>query len=619
MKKLVVCSLLWSLLLACGPVSEDLPPPNILWITCEDMSLNLGCYGDQFADSPHLDQLAAEGVVYTRAFASAPVCAVARSGIITGLYASSLGAQHMRCKAKLPGAIRTYPDYLRESGYFCTNNSKTDYNFDFDYKSIWDECNGKAHWRNRGEETQPFFSIFNLGTTHESRVNDPERHAQAIANVPPERLKKNGEIPVPPYFPDTETVRELWTRYYNNITAMDLQVGELLEQLKADGLEENTIVFFYSDHGAGVPRYKRWLYDTGLHVPLLVRVPEKYRHLLPHQSGSRTDELVSFIDFPATALHLAGLEIPAEMEGRSFLGEDLSAPRRYIYAGRDRMDERYDMQRAVRSKQYKYIRYYEPYKAYCQYMNTPEKGAIMQEIRAADAAAAMPTSGAHITLPSKPEEELFDAEADPLELNNLAADPAHAEILAEMRRAHDQWSDDTKDTGLIPETILLRWEQQHQLPIYEIMRREAIPVTAIRETALGRRTTNELVEDLAHENAAVRYWAAIHLGNRAADLSDVSMLAPVLRDSVPLVSIAAARALCKTGNPRPAVPVLEQWLSDSGEWVRLAAAQTLDEIDEQARPAVNALKAVMDDKNKYVVRVANRALNQLEGTSNVVR
>ena len=618
-KYLVICSTLCLFLPSCSPAGKELPPPNILWITCEDISLNLGCYGDQFADTPNLDSFAEEGVVYTNAFASAPVCAVARSGIITGLYASSLGSQHMRCKAKLPEQIKTYPDYLREAGYFCTNNSKTDYNLDFEHKSVWDECDGNAHWRNRREATQPFFAIFNLGTTHESRVNDAERHAQAITDVPPERLKKPGEVPVPPYFPDTEIVRELWTRYYNNITAMDLQIGELLEQLEADGLDENTIVFFYSDHGAGVPRYKRWLYDTGLHVPLVVRVPEKYRGLLPYQPGSRTDELVSFIDFPATAVHLTGHQIPEEMEGRAFLGENLAEPRQYIFAGRDRMDERYDMQRAVRSKRYKYIRYYEPYQPYCQYMNTPEKGAIMQAIRKAEAEGTVPEAGEHIVQLTKPEEELFDTRADPLELRNLAADPTYAEVLEEMREVHDRWSDDTKDTGLIPETILRHWEEQYQMPIYEIMRRKAVPVAAIRETALGRRTNDELWQDLLHENAAVRYWSAIHLGNRDAELRGFGSLTSALRDRVPLVSIAAARALCKLGSPQQALPILERWLADSDQWVRLAAAQILDEIAGQAQPLIPAMRAAMEDENKYVVRVLNRALNQLEGTSNIVR
>ena len=254
---------------------------------------------------------------------------------------------------------------------------------------------------------------------------------------------------------------------------MDMRVGEVLAQLKEDGLEDNTIIIYYSDHGAGIPRHKRWLYDSGLQIPLIVKAPEKYAHLLPHAAGNKTDELVSFIDLPPTALHLAGIDIPGYYQGRAFLGENLTEEREYIYAGRDRMDERYDMQRAVRSKSYKYICYYEAYKPYCQYMNTPEKGAIMQAIRTAALDGTLPEAGAHIVAPVKPREELFDTQADPHELNNLAEDPEHQKVLLDMRQVHADWSDRIKDTGLIPETILRKWEAEQDASIYDIMRNQA--------------------------------------------------------------------------------------------------------------------------------------------------
>lgn len=607
-----------SFMLSCSSPG-DLPPPNILWITCEDISPQLGAYGDPYAHTPNLDKLAEQGVLYTRAFASAPVCAVARSSIITGMYSSSYGSQHMRCEGRLPAGVMTYPEYLRAAGYYCTNNSKTDYNLNIDNKAFWDESSNEAHWRNRPDKDQPFFAIFNFTTTHESRVNDLERHRRAIANVPADQLLEPGEAPLPPYFPDTEVVRKLWARYYNNITAMDLQVAEILAQLEEDGLVENTIVLFYSDHGAGIPRHKRWLYDSGLHVPFIVKVPEQYRHLLPHATGSKTDELVSFIDLPPTALNLAGIPVPENMEGRAFLGENLSPPREYVYAGRDRMDERYDMQRAVRDKRYKYVRYYEAYKPFCQYMNTPEKGAIMKAIRNAQAMGAMPEAGLHIIAPRKPAEELFDTEKDPYELNNLAGDPAYREVLERMRATHAQWSDRTKDTGLIPETIIRQWEAEHNASIYDIMRSRDIPITLIREMALGDQPVTAMLEGLRHENDAVRYWAAIHLGNKASAVEDASALVRRLADPIPVVRAAAARALCKMGETAKAIPVLEEILQDDDSWNRLQAAQVLDEIGEQARPAIPALQSVMEDENKYVVRVANHALNELLGTENVVR
>ncbi len=611
------------LLLATGVrETESLPVddrPNILWITTEDISPNLGCYGDPHAYTPHLDRLANEGVLYTNAFATAPVCAVARSSIITGVYSSSLGSQHMRCEGKLPSTIRTYPEYLRQAGYYCSNNVKTDFNLNIDDKSVWDDCSNTAHWRNRIDSDQPFFSIFNFTTTHESRVNDLERHLNATENVQEELLKEPGEIPVPPYFPNTGEVRELWTRYYNNITAMDMQVGEILQQLEEDGLSDNTIVMFYSDHGAGVPRHKRWLFDSGLQVPLIVKVPAKYRDWLPHDIGTETDELVSFIDMAPTALQLAGINIPDHMQGRAFVGPNLSQERDYIYAGRDRMDERYDMQRAVRDKRFKYIRYYESYKPYCQYMNTPEKGAIMQAIRSAEKNGTMPEAGQHIIAKQKPGEALYDTENDPNELMNLVDDPEFAAVLEDMRQAHAAWSDETNDTGLIPETIIRHWEEEMEMPVYEIMYNKNIPVTHIRETALGQRSQEALHKDLQHENAAIRYWAAIQLGNHPERQPEVSLLMEKLNDPIPAVRIAVARALEKLGKAAPAINKLKAELQNEDPWNRLMAAQVLDEMGDQAKPAIPALKSVMDDENKYVVRVANHALNEMLGTQHVVR
>ncbi|MDW3652264.1 MAG: sulfatase-like hydrolase/transferase [Bacteroidia bacterium] len=605
---------------SCKEEQKDLGDrPNILWITCEDISPNLGAYGDSYAYTPHLDQLAKEGVLYTHAFATAPVCAVARSTIISGMYASSQGTQHMRCNGKIPEGISFYPEILRKAGYYCSNNVKTDYNFEMDHASIWDESSQNAHWRNRKDKEQPFFSIFNFTQSHESRVNNSDRYLQTISKLSPEILKKPGEVPLPPYYPDTPETRELWARYYNIITAMDQKVGEVLKKLKEDGLEENTIVIFYSDHGAGIPRHKRWLYDSGLRVPLIVRMPEKYKDWIAAESGSQTDELLSFIDLPPTALHLAGIEIPTYMQGRSFLGKDLSPRRSYIYAGRDRMDERYDMQRAVRDKRFKYIRYYEPYKPFCQYMNTPEKGGIMRSIRTSFERGELPEAGLHIVADTKPAEELFDTEKDPYELHNLALDPIYQEKLEEMRKVHAHWSEETKDGGLIPETILRDWEKNYERSIYQIMREKDIPVNEIRQTALAEISPEKLMENLGHPNAAVRYWAAISLGNQHTNLSFDPALTEALKDEVPVVSFAVARALQKYRKADLALPILVAGLEHEDEWVRLNAAQVLDEMGEAARPAIPALQSVMEDKNKYVVRVANHALNQLLGTTTVVR
>ena len=524
----------------------------------------------------------------------------------------------MRCDGRLPESARLYPELLREAGYYATNNVKTDYNLDMDHASIWDESSRTAHWRNRPDPAQPFFAIFNFGTTHESRVNNDERYRNVTAELPVEVLRKSGDVPLPPYYPDTEKVRELWARYYNIIAAMDRQFGDVLKQLEEDGLADDTIVFFYSDHGAGLPRHKRWLFDSGLRVPLIVRIPEKYAHLNPFEPGAQTDELVSFIDLPATALHLAGIPLPQNYQGRAFLGSDLSSPRDFVFAGRDRMDERYDIQRAVRDKQFKYIRYYEPFKPYAQYMNTPEKGAIMTAIRDAGQ-AGMPEAGQHIVASTKPAEALYDLSKDPYELENLIGNDAYSNELKTMRNAHAEWSDRVMDTGLIPETILRQWESDRDASIYDVMRNAEVDISLIRETAVGGKSVTELLSLLGHENAAVRYWAAIGLGNAAERVTDIEPIRVALKDNVPAVRIAAARAGAMLDKTSEALPVLTEALRHEDEWVRLYAAQVLDEMDEQGRRAVPDLyEALGDSVNKYVVRVANRALNELEGTSRTV-
>ncbi|NET35204.1 MAG: sulfatase, partial [Cyanothece sp. SIO1E1] len=275
-------------------------------------------------------------------------------------------------------------------------------------------------------------------------------------------------------------------------------------------------------------------------------------------------------------------------------------------------------QRAVRSKRYKYIRYYEPYKPFCQYMNTPEKGGIMQAIRQASQDNSLPEAGTHIVASSKPAEELFDLEADPWELKNLAEDPNYAAQLEEMRAAHAEWSDRTKDTGLIPETILRRWEKDYNKSIYAIMRQDSIPVSLIRNIAIGELELEPWLTALQNPNAAVRYWAAIRLGNDERVANHISSLRQHLADSIPLVRIAVARALCLAGVEKFGLPVLQKELQHADEWVRLSSAIVIDEMQEQARPAVEDLQSVMEDPNKYVVRVANHALNALLGTTNTV-
>jgi N-sulfoglucosamine sulfohydrolase len=423
--------------------------PNILWISLEDISPDLGCYGDKFAVTPNIDRLATQGCRYTNVFTHAGVCAPSRSGIITGMYPTTMGTHYMRCKGVPPSYVKCFPEYLRAAGYYCTNDSKTDYNFDAPI-SAWDDNRRGAHWRNRPTKETPFFAVINLTTTHESQIRLPEGQLAARRKTLSEsELHDPAKAPLPPYYPDTPVVRRDMANYYDNLTFTDKEVGRILKQLEDDGLAESTIVFFWGDHGRGLPRHKRWIYDSGIRVPLVVRWPGKL------QPGSVSDELVAFLDLAPTVLSLAGLESPTHFQGQAFLGVKKAAtPREYVYAARDRMDETLDIIRAVRDKRYKYIRNYRPDLPYAQdiaYMNEMPTMKEWRRLAAADKLAGPQKIFFELT---KPVEELYDTLADPHEINNLATDPQHAKVLARLRAAHEKWRQDTLDLGLTPEAEL---------------------------------------------------------------------------------------------------------------------------------------------------------------------
>jgi len=437
---------------------KDKPRPNFLWISTEDISPDLGCYGDTYAVTPHLDAMAAQGIRYNRVFSHAGVCAPTRSGIITGMYPTTIGTQHMRCQGVPPHYVKCFPEYLRAAGYYCTNNVKTDYQF-ASPPAAWDECSAKAHWRNRPKDS-PFFAVINFTTTHESQIRDhsPELMRRLDGLAPTERHDP-AKAKLPPYYPDTLKVREDWARYYDLITLMDKQVKEVLDQLEADGLAEETIVWFWGDHGRGLPRAKRWVYDSGTRVPLILRIPEKWRKLaMPDnpnalRPGSVNDELVAFVDFAPTMLSLAGVEVPKHMQGQAFLGRHRAKPREYVYGGRDRMDEAYDLIRTVRDKQFRYIRNYMWYVSRGQTITYMDEMPTMQEMRRLHAEGKLQGPQMQYFEPTKPIEELYDTAADPYEVNNLAGDPKHQTVLERMRLAHLEWCRETKDMGLVPEPI----------------------------------------------------------------------------------------------------------------------------------------------------------------------
>jgi len=432
--------------------------PNFLWISTEDISPDLGCYGDSYAVTPTIDRLALQGVRYDRVFAHAGVCAPVRSGIITGMYPTTIGTHHMRCQGVPPHYVKCFPEYLRAAGYYCTNNVKTDYQFDSP-PTAWDECSNKAHWRNR-PKGRPFFAVINFTTTHEGQIrNYADAMLERLKSLRPAERHDPAKATLPPYYPDTPKVRQDWARYYDLITLMDKQVKEVLDELEADGLAEDTIVWFWGDHGRGLPRAKRWLYDSGTRVPLIIRVPEKWRKLtLPDhpealKPGSVNDDLIAFIDFAPTMLSLAGVETPKHLQGKAFLGHQKGRPREYVFGARDRMDEAYDLIRTVRDQRFRYIRNYMPHIWRGQDIDYMNQMPTMQEMRRLHTEGKLQGPQRQYFEPTKPVEELYDTTVDPHEVNNLAGDPKYQDVLERMRKVHLEWCRETKDIGLIPEPL----------------------------------------------------------------------------------------------------------------------------------------------------------------------
>jgi N-sulfoglucosamine sulfohydrolase len=434
--------------------------PNILWISNEDMSPRLGAYGDALARTPNLDRLAAASIRFTNAFTTAPVCAPSRAAIITGMHQNAIGAQHMRTTEdrvpELPGPylavppfyVKAFPEYLRAAGYFTSNRAKTDYQFGVPF-TIWDDLGPKAHWRNRPDKSQPFFSVFNLLVTHESQIfpTSPARMGKPLVTDP-------AKIVVPPYYPDSPLVRTELARMYDNIADMDGEVGEILRQLDEDGLAENTVVFYWSDHGDGVPRAKRSLYDSGLRVPLMIRWPPSLTP--PFAPGTVSDQLVSFVDLAPTVLALARVAIPTHLQGRVLVGPSAGPEPDLIFAARDRMDIEYDMMRSARDKRFLYIRNFQPELPYAGHIIYRNQSDIMQEWLRLQAERKLTGPAALWMRTHRPAEELYDTRADPHQIENLAEDPAHRTTLERMRHAVTEWMSRSGDQGLINEAEMIQ-------------------------------------------------------------------------------------------------------------------------------------------------------------------
>lgn len=578
--------------------------PNILWLVSEDHSPMLGAYGDEVARTPVLDALARKGVLYRHAYASAPVCAPSRFGILTGCYPETCSpAQHMRAVAHLPADLKTYPELLRAAGYYCSNNEKTDYNCDVVPEKIWDESSAQAHWRKR-PAGQPFMAVFNHMTTHESRLFGPQ---PVPGPVSPEQVQ------IPPYLPDTPAIRRDLANYYNLIARMDQEVGARLAELEQDGLAEDTIVFFYSDHGGVLPRSKRYCYEEGLRAALIAYFPPKWQHLCPVAMGSEVTQPVSLVDLTPTVLSIAGMPKPGHMQGEAFLGQHPGKPARYAFGMRNRMDERYDFIRSAGDGRYRYIRNYMPHRPWGVHLSFEWIAKGYQSWEEAWLAGTLTPEQSRF-FGRKPFEEFYDLQADPHQLVNRVGDAALAGTVQRFREALDAHMLAIRDNGFIPEGEApegyAATREDRDYPLAPIMRAASV-------AAQGRvQALPQLRTWLQDPNAVLRYWGAtglVILGKDAAPASAALARAATLDDSA-AVRIAAAEALCKIGGVEVGLPVLKEAIA-AGQPLprRLMALNAFEALGDAGRPALPAIKAIVDDPNDYVVRAARYQVAVLEG------
>jgi uncharacterized sulfatase len=582
---------LWLAAFGTATAAAEAAKPNILWLTSEDHGIEMGCYGDKLARTPNVDALAAKGMRFERVWSVAPVCAPARTCIIAGVYPSSSGGLHMRSMVPLSEGMKLYPALLREAGYYCSNNSKEDYNLRAP-KDLWSASSGKAHWRDRAPG-QPFFAIFNSTKSHESQLR--KRPHEAV--VDPARVR------VPPYHPDTPEVRQDWAQYYDTVAAADADAGAHLKELEQAGLADETIVFYYGDHGSGMPRSKRWPCNSGLRVPLVVYFPEKYRHLAPqeYKPGGASDRLVSFVDLAPTVASLAGVKPPEWMQGYAFAGPYQTEPPQYLFGERGRMDERADLVRSMTDGRYVYLRNFFPHVSQGQHVayqfQTPTT-RLWRELF--DQGKTTEAQSLFWQVPKAPE-ELYDLQVDRDEVRNLANAPEHRAMLERLRKALHDHQLAVRDVCLLPEGEL-HTRAPGRAP-YDWARDDAVyPLARILEAAeiassLDPSAVTALAARLRDADSAVRYWAALGFvmrGQPAVSAHEAALRA-ALGDASPFVKIAAARALGQYGGRESleaALAVLGDLATSEkhGVLVALPALAAVEALGDKAAPILPAVR-----------------------------
>ncbi len=548
--------------------------PNILWITSEDHGPHMGCYGDKLAVTPNVDALAKRGMLYKHAWSNAPVCAPARTTIITGMYPTSLGAEHMRSMVPFPKGKKMFPQFLREAGYYCTNNAKEDYNIEKPGQ-VWDESSKQAHWSKRPAGTH-FFAVFNSEKSHESKIR----------TRPHKQVLDPAKVRVPAYHPDTPEVRQDWAQYYDVVSEADADAGKRLKELDDAGLTEDTIVFYFADHGSGMPRNKRWPYNSGLQVPFVVYIPEKFKDLRPpeYKAGGQSDRLISFVDLAPTMLSLIGVQPPDWMQGHAFLGKFTTEPQKFLHGFRGRMDERLDLVRSVTDGRYVYVRNYMPHLIYGQHLNYMWQTPTTRVWEQLHKEGKLNAEQDKFWNP-KPAEELYDLQSDPDEVVNLANSKEHVGIKEKLSKAQIGHVLAIRDAGFIPEGE--RLELGKNSSPYDFGQSDQHDYALGAQAAdfaskLEKENIPLMRSELTDDIPAIRYWGAIGIqmiGKRAVDVVSDALVAALKDPSAP-VRIAAARALAEFGGEADAKAALELLLAH-GDWSKndvFTAMAALDAI-----------------------------------------
>ena len=458
-------------MISCSNHSEKIKKPlNVVWISCEDMGPILGSYGNQIIKTPNLDKLASEGVRYTNAYSTVGVCAPSRFSIITGMYSARLGANNMRTgdyhnyktpeevshkknigvidKAGFnipeyevvpPPHVKPFTELLRKEGYYCANNFKCDYQFNAPF-TAWDEVSSTVSFSD-APNGMPFFYVWNTLLTHESRIW--ERSNKPLTVSPQ-------DVIIPSYFADIPEVRKDIARKYSNIEAMDRKVGELMDQLESDGLLENTVIMFWSDHGGNLLRQKRAVGNSGLNVPLIIRYPDK------KNAGKVDDRIVSLMDLGPTVLSLLNIKPPNHYDGKAIAGRYEQEPRKYAFGTADRFDESTDMQRSVLDGRYVYIKNFMPELPLIYRNKYRERIPMNSKLIDMDSKGKLQGDAAYVFMKIKPVEEFYDLKFDPYEVDNLIDNPSYSTKIDQLRSELKRWQKEIDDKGFIPENEIVK-------------------------------------------------------------------------------------------------------------------------------------------------------------------